>query len=80
MDTLVFGMFEAKTHFSEIVEECMAGKEILVTKRGEPVVRIVPAKNDTRSLEDVLQKFRGIRERAAPGPSIRQLIDEGRHL
>jgi prevent-host-death family protein len=36
------GMFEAKTHFSALVEEVRNGAEIEITKRGETVAKIVP--------------------------------------
>lgn len=36
------GMHQAKTHLSELVERALAGEEIVVTRRGEPAVRLVP--------------------------------------
>ena len=37
------GIFEAKTHFSEIVDRVIReGRSITVTRRGEPVVDIAP--------------------------------------
>lgn len=35
------GIFEAKTHFSEIVDDIVGGQEYLITKRGQPLVRMV---------------------------------------
>jgi prevent-host-death family protein len=37
-----FGMHEAKTHLSQLVERALAGEEIVVTRRGKPAVRLVP--------------------------------------
>lgn len=37
-----FGMFAAKTHLSALVEQALAGDEIVLTRHGEPVARIVP--------------------------------------
>lgn len=34
---------EANQHFSHILRDVEAGAEILVTRRGQPVARIVPA-------------------------------------
>jgi prevent-host-death family protein len=40
------GMFEAKTHFSELVQRVMSeGRPITVTRRGRPVVDITPTKS-----------------------------------
>ncbi len=36
------GMHEAKTHLSQLVERALAGEEIILTRRGEPAVRLVP--------------------------------------
>ncbi len=41
------GIFEAKTKFSELCEQvARTGKEIVVTRRGKSVVRIVPVVAD----------------------------------
>lgn len=41
------GIFEAKTRFSELCEQvAKTGKEIVVTRRGKSVVRILPAVAD----------------------------------
>lgn len=38
------GLFEAKTHLSEICQEVLKrGEGVLITKRGKPMVKIVPA-------------------------------------
>jgi len=36
------GMHAAKTHLSQLVERALAGEEIVLTRRGEPAVRLVP--------------------------------------
>lgn len=43
MDRTV-GLFEAKTHLSELVECAENGEEIIITRRGKEVARIVPPK------------------------------------
>jgi len=40
------GMHEAKTHLSRLVERALAGEEIVVTRRGEPAVRLTPVEPD----------------------------------
>lgn len=35
-------MHEAKTKLSQLVERALAGEEIVLTRRGEPAVRLVP--------------------------------------
>ena len=38
------GMHAAKTHLSQLVERALDGEEIVLTRRGEPAVRLVPAR------------------------------------
>jgi prevent-host-death family protein len=38
------GMHEAKTQLSKLVERAESGEEIVITRRGEPAVRLVPVK------------------------------------
>ncbi len=40
------GIFEAKTHFSALIETVMDGETVVVTKKGVPVARIVPMTHD----------------------------------
>ena len=41
-DMRKFGAFEAKTHLSALLEAVAAGEEIVITRRGKPVARLVP--------------------------------------
>ena len=43
------GIFEAKTHFSELVDRVRAGETFVVTKHGMPVARLVPAEGGGES-------------------------------
>lgn len=36
------GIFEAKTHFSALVDGAERGESTLITRKGKPVARIVP--------------------------------------
>jgi prevent-host-death family protein len=36
------GMHEAKTQLSKLVERVEGGEEIVITRRGEPAVRLIP--------------------------------------
>jgi prevent-host-death family protein len=43
-----FGVHEAKTHFSKLLERALAGEDIVITRSGEPLVRLVPAQRRGR--------------------------------
>ena len=36
------GTYEAKTHFSKLLEDVQAGTKIIVTRHGKPVAEITP--------------------------------------
>lgn len=75
------GAYEAKTRFSELLEQVEAGEEITITKHGTPVARLVPVvKSYTlaerrAAIERIKQLSKGLSLR---GLKIRDLIDEGR--
>jgi len=37
------GAYEAKTHLAALLEAVAAGETVLITRRGKPIARIVPA-------------------------------------
>lgn len=41
-------LFEAKARLSELVDRAEAGKEIVITRRGRAVARLVPARSGRR--------------------------------
>ena len=43
------GAYEAKVHFSELLERVATGEEILITKHGNPVARMVRAQRASAS-------------------------------
>jgi prevent-host-death family protein len=53
------GMFEAKTHFSELVGDALRGETTVVTKHGKPVAEISPVQAVSRADERaVLERIR----------------------
>lgn len=44
-----FNIHEAKTHFSRLVEDAVAGKEVVIAKAGKPVAKLVSVKATTGS-------------------------------
>lgn len=65
---------EAKGQLTELVRRAEAGEEVVLTRHGHPVARLVPAtakpKHDPETrrkiLEDIMASARG---KATPGPS-----------
>jgi len=57
------GSFEAKNKFSELLDRVERGEEVVITRRGKPVAKIVPAVGPSRR-EQSEAAMRRIRERA----------------
>ncbi len=38
------GIYEAKSKLSELIERVESGREVVITRRGKPVAKLVPAK------------------------------------
>ena len=43
-----YNVHEAKTHFSRILEQVAQGEEVVISKAGEPVAKIVPLRAKVR--------------------------------
>lgn len=54
------GVFEAKTHLTALLDRVDAGEEIIITRRGEPIAKLVPARA-APSGESVIQQLRRLR-------------------
>ncbi len=70
------GVFDAKARFSELIERAEHGEEILITRRGTTVARIVPAAKSALTpaeIAEIKEDFRKLREgMAARGVKVTQ--------
>ena len=77
----IVGVFEAKNRLTALLDEIEEGGEVLITRRGKPIARLVPAEagfdraRARRVADGLLQASKGLRLK---GLSIRELISEGR--
>ena len=75
------GAFDAKTRFSELLQQVESGKEFTITKHGMPVARLVPIQRKhsvaerRQAIERIQKLSKGLSLR---GLKIRDLIEEGR--
>jgi prevent-host-death family protein len=76
---MLVGAFEAKTHLSELIETVCRGGEVVISRRGKPVVRMVPWTEEAKITRDVLlSEFAGIRSRVGSLVPVKEWIAEGR--
>ena len=76
------GTFEAKTHFSQIIEKVERGADFVITRRGKPVAKIIPFKQEPEmTWDEALEGLKELRKRyrGKPGSfNIREAIEDGR--
>jgi prevent-host-death family protein len=75
------GAYQAKTHLSELLEKVEAGEEIIITKHGAPVAKLVPVTRQASpqerlaAIERIQTLANGLSLR---GLKVKDLIREGR--
>jgi len=74
------GAYEAKTQLSALLDKVEQGEEVVITRHGKPVARLVKA--ETASREQIDAAIAGIKERregvTTGGLGWKALRDEGR--
>ena len=78
------GAYEARTRWSELLDQVAKGETIEITRRGKAIARLVPAPSVARdpeaikrAVEEIRAMRKGVRLR---GLKIKDLINEGRRF
>lgn len=74
------GAFEAKTHFSALLERVHQGEHITITRHGMPIAKIIPAvERDQKAIRRAIKRMKNFAVKNKPlGMSLRALREEGR--
>lgn len=75
------GAFDAKTHLSALLERVAHGESFVISRRGKPVARLIPAEPETQrtAVDTLVEAARKLREQVRARPEeLRAWIDEGR--
>ena len=77
---ITVGAFEAKTHLSRLLDRVAEGEEVVITKHGKPVARLVSAvRIDRERVNDAFEKLKLLRKQTTLGGiSWQALRDTGR--
>ena len=77
---ITVGAFEAKTHLSNLLERVAEGEEVVITKHGRPVARLVSAAQiDRERVNQAFEKLKLLRKQTTLGGlSWQALRDAGR--
>ena len=75
--------YEARTHFSALLDQVARGKRILITRHGRPAALLTPPPAESRKdVKQIIGEMKALRRgnMLGKGISIRDLIDEGRRF
>ena len=74
------GAFEAKNRLSELLDAAENGEEVVITKHGRPVAKLVPVDDvDRAKVRETIEWFKDFRKKhPLRGLKIKELINEGR--
>ncbi|MDR2971486.1 MAG: type II toxin-antitoxin system prevent-host-death family antitoxin [Bacteroidales bacterium] len=82
MSSVQIGVFEAKTHFSKVIDTVEKGDDFIVTRRGKPVAMIIPCgKEKKMTYNEAVIALRSMKKfyHGKPGDfNIRKAVEEGR--
>ncbi|MBS0400900.1 MAG: type II toxin-antitoxin system Phd/YefM family antitoxin [Proteobacteria bacterium] len=73
MTAAAIGLFEAKTHLSELVARAERGEEVIITRHNKPVAKIVPmSATPARVAEDIPPFIQRTHDMGVPKMDLRQ--------
>ena len=81
MKTIQIGAFDAKTHFSELLQGVMKGKTFEILRRGKPVAHLTSIRgvDNSRVAREALDYLRSLRRTISVSRAeVRGWINEGR--
>ena len=73
------GAYQAKTHLPALLERVARGEEIVITKHGKPIARLVPiGGTDPERRRQAIERLKVFAKGRTLDVPLKQLIDEGR--
>lgn len=72
---------EAQHRLGALLESVQRGREVIITKRGKPVAKVVPAESDGKTVvwPDFEARLRNRFPDGVPGgPSLSEIVSDGR--
>ena len=60
------GAYEAKTHLAALLDAVARGETVVITRRGKPVARLVPATGATEDVPAIIARMKAARRTRQP--------------
>ena len=78
----VIGAFDARTHLPQLLRRVQEGERFVITKHNRPVAKLIPfEQRDTVRIRAAIDRLAAFQTtNSLRGPSVRQLIEEGRRF
>jgi prevent-host-death family protein len=77
--TTTVGSFEAKTHLAALIDRAAAGEEVIITRRGKPVARLVAMEPSVDiGAREAVERLRAMPRPTLGGIGWKALRDDGR--
>ncbi len=68
IDMITVGAFDAKTHLSSLLDKVADGEEVVITRHGKPVARLVSAEEAERShIDEAIAQLKLLRKGSTLG-------------
>ncbi|MDX9991345.1 MAG: type II toxin-antitoxin system prevent-host-death family antitoxin [Anaerolineales bacterium] len=73
------GAYEAKTHFSALLQRVKRGERFYITHHGVRLAALTPVDGEkTHPIQEVIDQIKTFRCKHSAGVSFKELIEEGR--
>jgi prevent-host-death family protein len=73
------GVYDAKAHFSKLLDEVERGETVTITRHGKPVAILMPVERPPGDVRRAIEELREFQKRhTLGGLKIKDLIEEGR--
>ena len=73
------GTKEARLRFSELIRKASKGEDVIITRRGIPIARLVPTEDQKkRSIREAIEDLKKFRRGKFLRGNLKKMISEGR--
>ena len=75
-----FGVSEARTHLSRLLQRVQAGERFVITRRDRPVAELIPYRSrDSEKIRAAIAAMKSFQQtHSLDGLSVREMIETGR--